>query len=114
MPPAVKTTLSEALAGIEAEFSLDTDALNALVGRFHELMDYGLANTGADMAMIPSFVTGVPDGTETGTYLALDLGGTNLRVCAVKLNGDGSFKMTQEKYKVYVRAGMLRHELLPC
>lgn len=100
MPAAVPQSITEALKDVEAEFTLDTSDLNALVQRFHELMDYGLANDGADMAMIPTFVTGVPDGTETGTYLALDLGGTNLRVCAVKLLGDGTFKMTQEKYKV--------------
>lgn len=29
--------------------------------------------------MIPTYIQTVPDGTETGTYLALDLGGTNLR-----------------------------------
>lgn len=31
-------------------------------------MDYGLANQGADMAMIPTFLTGVADGTEIGQY----------------------------------------------
>lgn len=100
MPPAVKTTLSDALSTLQSEFSLDTDALNSLSKHFIKAMDYGLANEGADMAMIPSFVTGVPDGSEKGTYLALDLGGTNLRVCEVKLKGDGTFEMKQEKYKV--------------
>jgi len=48
--------------------------------------------------MIPSFVTGVPNGTETGTFLALDLGGTNLRVCKVVLKGDKTFSIFQQKY----------------
>lgn len=100
MPAAIRKTIADALKGVEAEFQLDTNDLCALAGRFQELMDHGLANDGADMAMIPSFVTGVPNGTERGTYLALDLGGTNLRVCAVKLLGDGNFTITQEKYKV--------------
>jgi len=30
-------------------------------------------------------------------YLAVDLGGTNLRVCSVKLNGDTTFNLTYEK-----------------
>lgn len=34
------------------------------------------------------------------TFLALDLGGTNLRVCEVKLNSDNKFEMKQQKYKV--------------
>lgn len=100
MPPARRTTLTEALSSIQQDFTLDTPALQALQARFIKLMDYGLAHTGADMAMIPAYVTGVPDGTEKGTYLALDLGGTNLRVCEVTLNGDGTFGMKQEKYKV--------------
>ncbi|KAF8556239.1 hypothetical protein OG21DRAFT_1506676 [Imleria badia] len=52
------------------------------------------------MAMIPTFVKSVPDGSETGTFLALDLGGTNLRVCEVTLHGNKSFSLRQQKYKV--------------
>lgn len=92
--------LESALTSIRTSLALPTTSLNLLVQRFVTLMDQGLAEKGADMAMIPAFVTGVPDGTETGTYLALDLGGTNLRVCEVKLKGDGTFDITQEKYKV--------------
>lgn len=47
-----------------------------------------------------AFIHDVPNGTETGTFLALDLGGTNLRVCEVRLNGDHTFKIRQQKYKV--------------
>lgn len=50
--------------------------------------------------MVPSFVTGVPDGSEQGTFLALDLGGTNLRVCEVTLFGGNKFDIKQQKYKV--------------
>jgi hexokinase len=34
---------------------------------------------------------------EQGLYLAVDLGGTNLRVCSVKLNGDTTFNLTFSK-----------------
>lgn len=34
------------------------------------------------------------------TFLALDLGGTNLRVCEVKLEGNHKFSQKQQKYKV--------------
>ncbi|KII95964.1 hypothetical protein PLICRDRAFT_34922 [Plicaturopsis crispa FD-325 SS-3] len=63
-------------------------------------MHEGLSSYNHPMAMIPSFVTGVPNGTETGTFLALDLGGTNLRVCEVVLHGDHTFTLRQQKYKV--------------
>jgi hexokinase len=41
------------------------------------------------LKMIPSHVTRRPNGTETGTFLALDLGGTNFRVCEITLEGNG-------------------------
>lgn len=37
--------------------------------------------------MLPSFVRAVPNGTERGDFLALDLGGTNFRVLRIKLSG---------------------------
>jgi len=42
-------------------------------------------------------VTDVPTGKETGTFLAMDLGGTNIRACSVQLKGDGTFNMIQSK-----------------
>lgn len=98
MPPH-RLSLAEALQDVERQFDLTTDDLHAILKRFRQQMELGLAENGQDMAMIPSFggspigkggrwerclpmpllaVTGVPDGTEKGTYLALDLGGTNL------------------------------------
>ncbi|SPO39270.1 probable glucokinase [Pseudozyma flocculosa] len=100
MPAVPLVTREDALRKIEEQFQLDLPMLKSLSQRFQELYDYGLANHGADMQMIPSFVTGVPNGSEKGTYLALDLGGTNLRVCEVTLDGKGGFTMKQEKYKV--------------
>jgi len=35
----------------------------------------------------PTYVRAVPDGTENGDFLALDLGGTNFRVLLINLNG---------------------------
>lgn len=46
--------------------------------------------------MIPSYVQHIPSGSEKGTYLALDLGGTNLRVCEVTLLGDHKWTMKQQ------------------
>ncbi|CAO3643752.1 unnamed protein product [Cunninghamella blakesleeana] len=48
--------------------------------------------------MIPSFVTSLPTGNETGTFLSLDLGGTNLRISAVQLLGDGHVKVLEVKH----------------
>lgn len=50
--------------------------------------------------MIPTFVFGWPSGQESGSFLAVDLGGTNLRVCLVTLQGSGKFEVTQTKYRL--------------
>lgn len=52
--------------------------------------------------MLPTYVFGWPTGNEKGSYLAVDLGGTNLRVCHVELEGEGRFEVTQTKFRLYV------------
>ena len=48
--------------------------------------------------MNPTWVMDFPDGYETGTYLALDMGGTNLRVCEITLTENKSeFDIIQSK-----------------
>ena len=46
-------------------------------------MEVGLTEAGSTMKMIPSFVDRRPNGLEQGSFLALDLGGTNFRVVQV-------------------------------
>ncbi|CAK7222211.1 hypothetical protein SCUCBS95973_004765 [Sporothrix curviconia] len=48
----------------------------------------------------PSFVTAIPNGSETGRFLSVDLGGTNCRICLVDLRGDGTFSIEQQKHAV--------------
>lgn len=51
--------------------------------------------------MNPTWVMSYPDGYETGTYLALDMGGTNLRVCEITLtNQKSEFDIIQSKYRM--------------
>ncbi|GFS24546.1 phosphotransferase [Elysia marginata] len=41
----------------------------------------------ANIKCFPTYVRTVPDGTENGNFLALDLGGTNFRVLLINLDG---------------------------
>ena len=51
--------------------------------------------------MNPTWCMGFPTGYETGTFLALDMGGTNLRVCEISLPEEkGEFDITQSKYRM--------------
>ena len=46
----------------------------------------------SSMAMVPSLVTALPSGDEVGECVALDIGGSNLRVLLVRLRGQGAFE----------------------
>ncbi|CAD6585379.1 MAG: hexokinase A, partial [Tremellales sp. Tagirdzhanova-0007] len=71
-----------------------------IVLAIEETLKKGLQEPGQVVPMIPTFVFGWPTGDEKGEYLALDLGGTNLRVCLVTLMGAGKFEVTQTKYRL--------------
>jgi hexokinase len=45
-------------------------------------------------------VYNVPDGSEEGNFLAVDLGGTNCRICLVDLLGNSTYKVMQTKQTV--------------
>lgn len=58
----------------------------------------GLQRDGA--TQMPSFVTTMPSGAEKGLFLAVDLGGTNCRVCSVNLHGDSTYTLVQSKHSI--------------
>ncbi|KAL7417005.1 hexokinase-domain-containing protein [Mrakia frigida] len=92
--------LPEAVRAFNKDFHLEPARLSRILEAFQSEFMEGLQSFGKDVAMIPSYINGVPDGQEQGTFLALDLGGTNLRVCEVRLLGDHKFTIKQQKYKV--------------
>ncbi|KNZ54739.1 hypothetical protein VP01_286g3 [Puccinia sorghi] len=109
------------------QFDVDKDKLQKIVNQFQIEFKLGLehilqikqqSTTAADheqqphkngatsqdvtLPMLPTFIhvssLDVPNGDEKGLFLALDLGGTNLRVCEVTLNGDKTFTIKSDKY----------------
>ncbi|KAK2807743.1 hypothetical protein FQN50_005285 [Emmonsiellopsis sp. PD_5] len=82
---------------IAALFDYPAAEVNRGVEEFIREMKEGLQRDGTTLSQIPSYITAVPNGTEKGLYLAVDLGGTNFRVCSIKLNGDSTFSMEQSK-----------------
>ncbi len=54
------------VASFEPFFLLTPEHLKEIVAEFRQEFAEGLSRYGCDVAMVPSFVTGVPDGTETG------------------------------------------------
>lgn len=101
---------------IVREFEVNTDQICSVTRHFVQMMstllstklwhapklttiaDDGLANR--CMYQLPSYVRSVPVGTETGRFLAVDLGGSNCRICLVDLHGDSTFTVAQSKHTV--------------
>jgi hexokinase len=90
----------EILADMEELFIVGPTKLKEIVKHFVGELQKGLDHEGATVAMLPSFVTNRPTGKETGSYLALDLGGTNFRVCEVYLEGQSSVRLRQKKFTI--------------
>ncbi|OAD72330.1 hypothetical protein PHYBLDRAFT_88880, partial [Phycomyces blakesleeanus NRRL 1555(-)] len=88
---------------IREAFELSPTKFEALVKGFQQEYNTGLTTSSAEIAtMIPSYVTRMPNGKEKGTFLALDLGGSTLRVSAVNLLGEGEVKVTEVRRAIAV------------
>jgi hexokinase len=66
----------------------DEATLYNLARRFSQVYQH-LARTSHEQ-FLPTPVTQLPTGKETGRYLAIDVGGTNLRVAFIELLGDAA------------------------
>jgi hexokinase len=85
---------------VAALFDYPKDEVNKGVQEYIRQMNEGLEKQGTMLSQIPTYVTNVPNGTEKGTYLAVDLGGTNFRVCSIVLHGNHTFSLQQSKVAV--------------
>uniref|UniRef100_A0A8C5RD91 Phosphotransferase n=1 Tax=Laticauda laticaudata TaxID=8630 RepID=A0A8C5RD91_LATLA len=71
---------------------LSDDILHNVMTRFQAEMVKGLGrdtNPTATVKMLPTFVRSLPDGSEKGEFLALDLGGSKFKVLHVKVAEEG-------------------------
>ncbi|KAH6616249.1 putative glucokinase [Boeremia exigua] len=90
--------LMERATEIAREFDLRTEDVGRITDKLARELRAGLRRNGA--TQIPSFVTTVPNGLEKGSYLVVDLGGTNCRICLVHLQGHGKYTMEQRKHAI--------------
>ncbi|CAK7220588.1 hexokinase [Sporothrix curviconia] len=93
--------LKKEIENLERLFTVDQTKLKAITKHFVSELDKGLSVEGGSIPMNPTWVMSFPDGYETGTFLALDMGGTNLRVCEITLTDQKSeFDIIQSKYRM--------------
>lgn len=88
----------EELKKVEDLLTVSPQKLRDITEHFISELNKGLSKQGGNIPMIPGWVMDAPTGQETGDYLAIDLGGTNLRVVLVRLSGNGKFDTTQSKF----------------
>ena len=74
---------------LKKSFTVTLSDMRRIIKDFHKEMAKGLSRAkGGSLKMIPTFVPR-PTGEERGSFLALDLGGTNFRVIEAELKGGG-------------------------
>lgn len=66
-------------------FSISLEGMRDVSSRLTEDFEKGLLREGSDVVvkMLVTYVHALPDGTEKGDFLALDLGGSNFRVLLI-------------------------------
>lgn len=88
------TDLYKVLALLYGQFAVSAAALNAIADRFTQEIEDGLSGAPVSLKLLPSYLA-KPSGRERGQYLALDFGGTNVRLLLVELAGGGQCRVTE-------------------
>ncbi|KAK2828002.1 hypothetical protein Q5P01_019036 [Channa striata] len=117
-------------------FQLSEDKLKDISDALEKEFVRGLGKDtqeAASVKMLPTFIVDTPDGTEKGDFLALDVGGTNLRVHHVHVDkeltteseeekipeekmtgrGDDLFDFIVDKISAFIDSQKLKDQVLP-
>jgi hexokinase len=85
---------------IDKAFEVSLSGMRKIASDFRAEMERGLAGKKSSLKMIHSFAH-KPSGDEKGSFIALDLGGTNFRILEVALKGAGRISMSDAmKFKI--------------
>ncbi|KAJ6436906.1 reverse transcriptase [Purpureocillium lavendulum] len=96
--PSPDTGLLAEARRIAQQFDLKPDDVARAADHCLQQIQHSLEHNGA--TQLPSFVTKVPNGSERGMFLTVDLGGTHCRVCLVDLHGDSTYTLIQTKHVI--------------
>ncbi|KAL3440201.1 hypothetical protein BJX65DRAFT_300651 [Aspergillus insuetus] len=96
---AISKSIREEITKIKQLFAIDTASLKRITDHFVHQLEDGLTRPDAEIPMNITWVPSFPTGHETGRYITIDMGGTNLRICSVELTSErGGYSITQDKY----------------
>jgi hexokinase len=88
---------------IELGLAADAGKLREYVAHFDAEMRRGLSGTGGSLRMLPAYLDpgAIADAAPAGRVIAIDAGGTNLRVALADLDADGAFDvLCHETYPI--------------
>lgn len=103
-PKKMGSELESYIKSIEELFMMSEGDCVTVMERFTNEMMKGLAkksNSEAKVRMLPTYITNLPNGSERGKCLILDLGGTFFRVGLVELS-EGREDLDQEPHQIYM------------
>jgi hexokinase len=99
--PSAKDDLAKAVEFLQELFWVSKDKLKEICKHFQAELEDGLKADGRNISMNVTWVQGLPTGKETGSFLTIDLGGTNIRICWITLTGGkGEVDVKQDHYEV--------------
>nr|CAH7713724.1 unnamed protein product [Callosobruchus chinensis] len=101
-PPSTESQASTIIRDKCRELILDNDKLKKIMEVFLDNVERGLkkkTHSTATVKCFPTYVQDLPNGTEHGKFLALDLGGTNFRVLLIELSGE-HFEMKSKIFAI--------------
>ncbi|KAH0359811.1 putative hexokinase Kxk, partial [Aureobasidium melanogenum] len=99
--PPLGNQLTHEMEKLDQIFWIDQQKLKDISKQFEVELDRGLKENNQNIPMNITWVLGQPHGDEKGSFLTVDLGGTNLRVCWITLPGSrGQPSIVQEKYQL--------------
>lgn len=87
-------SLEKAVLSLQRELNISAKKKQSISAHFQREMIKGLTGRNSSLKMLPSYLTN-PSGQETGTFLSLDLGGSNVRLYLLDLLGHGSFNIRE-------------------
>ncbi|CRL03949.1 CLUMA_CG017070, isoform A [Clunio marinus] len=88
---------------VDPKFSLDNETLKEVMVKFEREIKKGLkrsTHSSAETKCFVTFVQDLPNGTERGKFLALDLGGTNFRVLLIHLKGEEDYEFQSKIFAI--------------
>jgi len=80
--------INEYMKGIRRELSVSVSDMEKISNDFIAEMRAGLEGRTSSLKMLPSYI-GKPTGKEKGSVVAIDFGGTNVRILQADLDGSG-------------------------